>query len=237
MKLPISGRLLACCNFINPGDRVADIGCDHGYLGIYLLKNGIAKHVIAADINPMPLRSAMANAEKYGTKDDMEFYLSDGARAIPRDFNTLVCAGVGGDTMISILEASPWLSDSRYRLVLQCQSRNAMLRKYLSEQGWYIRREQVLQDGRFLYTVMEVIFEPGHPLTPGQFYLSPAALETPDPTVRKYYQQVLFKLERAITGQADHADPEMVQALRELKALSALSVYAWLKEDIHGNGK
>ena len=55
MNLPISTRLLACCSFINPGDRVADIGCDHGYLGIYLLKNGLAKSVIAADINRGPL--------------------------------------------------------------------------------------------------------------------------------------------------------------------------------------
>ena len=42
MKIPLSARLEACCRFVNPGDRVADIGCDHGYLGIHLLKNGIA---------------------------------------------------------------------------------------------------------------------------------------------------------------------------------------------------
>ena len=44
MRLPISSRLLACAEFIAPGDRVADIGCDHGYLGIYLLQNKIATH-------------------------------------------------------------------------------------------------------------------------------------------------------------------------------------------------
>ena len=46
MKIPMSDRLLAVCSFIRKGDRVADIGCDHGYLGIYLLTNGIAAHMI-----------------------------------------------------------------------------------------------------------------------------------------------------------------------------------------------
>ena len=36
MKLPLSNRLLTCCGFVRPEDRVADIGCDHGYLGIYV---------------------------------------------------------------------------------------------------------------------------------------------------------------------------------------------------------
>ena len=48
MTLSISSRLLACAGFVAPGDRVADIGCDHGYLGIYLLTKGIARSMIEA---------------------------------------------------------------------------------------------------------------------------------------------------------------------------------------------
>ena len=57
MKLPISDRLLACAGFVAPGERVADIGCDHGYLSIHLLTNGIAQSCIASDINEQPLLS------------------------------------------------------------------------------------------------------------------------------------------------------------------------------------
>ena len=127
MKLPLSSRLLACCGFVRPGDVVADIGCDHGYLGIHLLKQGIAKAVIAADVNEQPLQSAVRNAMRYGVKNKMSFYLSDGVRNIPRDFSVMVCAGMGADTMIQILEAAPWLRDERYRLILQCQSRRPEL--------------------------------------------------------------------------------------------------------------
>ena len=163
MKLPISDRLLACAGFVAPGDRVADVGCDHGYLSIYLLTNGIAKSCIASDINEQPLLSALRNAEKFGVRDRMSFHLSDGVRNIPRDFDTLVCAGMGADTMVSILEAAPWLRDEQYRLILQCQSKTPMLRQYLSETGWRIAEETVLRDGRFLYTVMEIWWQPDYP--------------------------------------------------------------------------
>ena len=157
MKLPISERLLACCNFVCKGDRVADIGCDHGYLGIHLLTGCIASHMIESDVAPGPLESARRNAAKYGVENAMTFCLSDGVKDIPRDFDTLVCAGMGADVMVSILEKAPWLRSTGYRLVLQCQSKTPTLRKYLSETGWTIRRENVLRDGRFLYTVMEAV--------------------------------------------------------------------------------
>ena len=63
-KIPLSDRLLACCNFVKRGDRVADVGCDHGYLGIYLLTQSIAKSVIESDVAEGPLQIAMRNAVK-----------------------------------------------------------------------------------------------------------------------------------------------------------------------------
>lgn len=220
MKIPLSKRLIACCNFVAVGDRVADIGCDHGYLGIYLLKNGIATSVIAADINQMPLDSAFQNAHKYGTADKMRFYLSDGVRNIPRDFDSLVCAGMGADTIISILDAAPWLQSKQYRLILQCQSKTPMLRKYLSDNGWYIRNETVLRDGRFLYTVMEVIWQPEYfALSEGQLYISPALLRSGSPYLKEFYKDTIFRLNRTITGQGKNADPMLVAALKELESL------------------
>ena len=109
MKLPLSDRLLACAGFVRPGDRVADVGCDHGYLSIHLLQSGIARSCIASDVAEGPLQSAMRNARKFGVQENISFYLSDGVRNIPRDFDCMVCAGMGADTIISILEAATWL--------------------------------------------------------------------------------------------------------------------------------
>ena len=221
MKIPLSSRLQACCGFVNAGDRVADIGCDHGYLSIYLLKNHIASAAYACDVAEGPLQSARRNAVKYGVAEQISFYLSDGVRNVPRDFDTLVCAGMGGDTMVSILSAAPWLQDSRYRLVLQCQSKRELLRRYLSETGWHIATETVLQDGRFLYTVMEVVWQPeAARLTPGQWYFPPAMLKAPTEKTKEYYDRVLFSLNRAITNGGEHADPVFAQALEELRGVT-----------------
>lgn len=219
MKLPISARLLACCDYIAPGDRVADIGCDHGYLGIYLLQNGISPSTIEADIRPGPLSAAVKNGEIYGVKDKMTFCLSDGAQSIPRDFDTLVCAGMGADVMVSILSAAPWLQDNQYRLVLQCQSKAPVLRKYLTDTGWHIRREQVLKDGRFLYTVMDCVWEPGHLLTPGECCISPALLSSGCPLLPDYIAWIRDHLALSVRSQGDRADTFEIDALKELERL------------------
>ncbi len=217
MQPPISKRLLACCELVHPGDRVADIGCDHGYLAIYLLQNHIASGVIASDIKPQPLAAAKRNAAKYAVTENITFHLSDGVQSIPRDFDTMICAGMGGDTMVSILENALWLADTRYRLILQCQSKTPMLRKYLSENGWYIRQERVLKDGRFLYTVMEVLYAPSKALTPGQCYLPPALFVNPTEYLQDYCARVIAELEKIVSAQKENADPYQIQALSELK--------------------
>lgn len=233
MQIPLSKRLQVCAGFVNTGDRVADIGCDHGYLGIHLLKNHIATSVIAADIHEMPLQSAIQNARRFGVADNISFYLSDGAKSIPRDFDTLICAGMGADTMISILRGAPWLRSEQYRLILQCQSKTPALRKYLSEQGWHINEEAVLRDGRFLYTVMEVVWQPDHtPLTTGQWYFPPALLKNPGNELPEYFNRILFSLRRAVNNRAPHTDDHLAQALRELENDHSLD---WLKEDHNDN--
>lgn len=217
MRIPLSKRLQRCADYIGCANRIADIGCDHGYLGISLLKNGQVKSVIAADIRPMPLQAAKENAKRFGFDEQMEFFLSDGASAIPRDFDVMVCAGMGADTMISIIENAPWLKSTSYRLVLQCQSKTAMLRKYLNENGFSIVRESAIKDGRFLYSVMEVVFKQEVPFTPGQCHFSPALAKELTEENIAYYRQVVARLEREVAGQKEAADPVSMEALRELK--------------------
>lgn len=222
MKVPLSSRLLTCCNYVKQGDRVADIGCDHGYLGIYLLTNGIAQSIIAADINEQPLHSATVNALKFGVRDKMRFFLSNGVVSIPRDFDTMVCAGMGADTMISILTAAPWLKNDRYRLILQCQSKTPMLRRWLYEQGWSIRRETLAKDGKFVYSVMEVVFTPSESPAPWEHYISKALLQDGSPLLPEYYDRIRQGLGLNVAGmrRSGHAElPAYEEALTQLEAL------------------
>ena len=222
MKIPLSNRLLACIGMVHPGDRVADIGCDHGYLGIHLLKHNIARSIIAADVNEQPLLSAHINAKKFGVSQRMSFHLSDGVRNIPRDFDVMVCAGMGADTMISILDAAPWLKDSKYRLILQCQSKRPELRKWLCHTGYRINRETLAKDGKFVYSVMEVTYAPGQSLTPAQTYISPALLEDRHALLGEYYARVIHGLRLTVEGMKRSGSTELAEyeaILRDLEAL------------------
>ncbi len=210
MNISLSPRLQACYNFIKPGERVADIGCDHGYLGISLIRNNVATFVIAADIRKMPLESAINNAERFGVKDKMAFFLSDGTENIPRDFDVLVCAGMGGDTMVSILDNAPWLKGKHYRLILQCQTRVHTLRKYLSDNNWRIQSEVLVRDGKFIYTVMEVTFGADIPLSEGQCYFPAVLFENPKDILESYYRFVV----KGLKNTAKHQDNTV--ALAEL---------------------
>jgi len=126
--------------------------------------------------------------------------------------------------MVSILEAAPWLRSGKYRLILQCQSKTPMLRHYLSHHGWRITEESVLRDGRFLYTVMEVYYQPDHPrLTEAECYFPPALLENPSKEVPAYYKWVVGGLKIA----AAH-NGEKQPILAALEALAQTQELSWL---------
>lgn len=222
MRIPLSTRLLACAGFVNKGDRVADIGCDHGYLSIHLLTSGIARSCIASDVAEGPLQSAMRNARKFGVQENITFHLSDGVRSIPRDFDTLVCAGMGGDTMIHILESAPWLQNTKYRLILQCQSKRPELRKWLYDHGFAIRRETLAKDGKFCYPVTEVVYAPGESLRGAEFYITPALRKDGSPLLPEFYDRVVGGIRTSVeglsrTGGEKYA--EMKAILEELLAM------------------
>lgn len=226
MKLPISKRLLCCAELIPTGSRVADIGTDHGYLGIYLLKEGKATHVLACDLREGPLDNARRNAALFGVQAQMDFRLSDGlAKVRPEEVDTIVLAGMGGDLIVRILSQCTWLRDERLTLILQPQSAGNALRRWLAEEGFELLREEPVLDGSFLYTVMQVRFGAARALTPGEEYCSPALFKSGSPLVAQYLARVQAALQTTVEGlrHAEKQRPDRLsyfsQALREIQEM------------------
>lgn len=218
MKLPISKRLLCCASMVQPGSRVADIGTDHGYLGIYLLQSGAARHVIACDLRKDPLENARRNAKLFGVDGEMELRLSDGLEKIlPDEVDTVVMAGMGGDLIQKILSQCPWRKREGLQFILQPQSAGNVLRRWLCEDGFEIRREEPVQDGHFLYTVMDIRQGEPAPLTPGTEYASPALLASGSPLVGNYLARVENALQETVRGltNAEKQRPERLSYFRQ----------------------
>jgi len=226
MKLPISKRLLCCASMVQSGARVADIGTDHGYLGIYLLQTGAARHVIACDLRKDPLENARRNAKLFGVDGEMELRLSDGLEKIlPDEVDTVVMAGMGGDLIQRILSQCPWRKREGLQFILQPQSAGNVLRRWLCEDGFEIQREEPVQDGHFLYTVMAIRQGEPAPLTPGTEYASPALLASKSPLVGTYLARVENALQETVRGltNAEKQRPERLayfgQALLEIQEM------------------
>ena len=219
MRVPIGTRLRACADRVPTCDTVADVGTDHGYLGICLLREGRCSRVLAADLREKPLASAKANAIRFGVADRMEFIQSDGLHNInPGGFQVLVLAGMGGDLITRILQDAPWLRSPDYTLILQPQSAANDLRRWLGEIGYRIERERLIRDGGFLYSVMSVIYGQGRALSPGEQYVSPALRREGDPLYADYLARVLRALERTVSGISQSVDPADLSRLGYFRA-------------------
>ena len=225
MKIPISQRLLCCAGLVPRGAKVADIGCDHGYLGIWLLQEEIASSVAACDLRPLPLEKAKENAALFGAAENMTFAVADGLEVIePGSVDAVVCAGMGGDCIAHILDCAPWIRDPAYTLILQPQTSGNDLRRYLGENGFAIEREELVQDSGFLYFTMVVRYGEGKPLTPGEQYLSRPLLNCGSSLLPAYFDRVLKALEKTVAGMEKSKDPPEKldyyrQALREVQEM------------------
>lgn len=224
--MKLSARLQVCADLVRPGNVAVDIGTDHGHLPIYLLKNHVCPKVLAADLREKPLNFARQNAALYGITENIAFYLSDGLKEIPRgEFRTVICAGMGGETIVSILEAAKDLWTPEYQFILQPQSAPYELREFLGANGFQIHREVLARDGKFVYTVMEVSFGAGSPLTLGQCYRPQGAVQREDDLYGDYISRVLESLSMTVRGlqKAKDEDPAKLRrfeaALAELKEL------------------
>ena len=156
--MEISHRIQAVASFVTPGLTVADIGCDHGYTTIYLLREGIAPKVYAMDINKGPLERAVQNIERAGLQGQVVFRLSDGMeKLLPDEAGCLLLSGMGGILIRDILSRSPAVVEKAAELVLQPQSELGILRHYLHDRGYCIVRESMLLDAGKYYTVMKAV--------------------------------------------------------------------------------
>ena len=151
----LSDRLRMLTRMVTPGSRVADVGCDHGFLAIYLVQQEISAVVIAMDVRKGPLSAAREHVAAQGLGAYIETRLSDGLKELgPEEVDTVVCAGMGGRLMERILTESLDKAMQLKELVLQPQSELQEFREFLRITGFYIADEDmVLEDGKYYFAM------------------------------------------------------------------------------------
>ena len=165
--MELSNRLQAVADLLDCHDRVADIGCDHGFVSIYLIESKKASKCLAMDVNKGPLERAREHVIEKRLSTYIETRLSDGAKAIEfltgedgkskLEVEAALIAGMGGRLTIQIIKDSLDKFKCMEEFVLQPQSEISKVRQFVREIGYHIEKENmILEDGKF-YPMMKVV--------------------------------------------------------------------------------
>ena len=157
--MELSKRLLAVARLVTSERKVADIGCDHGYVSIYLAAVKKCPKVIAMDVKEGPLSHARTNIQKYGLKNVIDVRLSDGTEALEKnEVDTLLISGMGGRLMNRILQEGLTCLGFFEELILQPQTEADAVRKFLRENEYIIVDEDfVTEDGKY-YPMIKALY-------------------------------------------------------------------------------
>ena len=192
--MKLSKRLLAIAKLVDQDHVVLDIGTDHGLLPIYLIENKIIKLAIASDIKASPLNQAKKNITKANLEAKIKLVLSDGLENITSYFNTLVIAGVGPKTVISVLEKG--LAKVKNKtVIIQSNVSSNLVRAWLNKNNFKIINEDLVYENKNYYEIIKAI--PGRQfLTKADIYLGPYLKKLNNDITKKYYQLLKEKYQK-----------------------------------------
>lgn len=219
--MQLSLRLSAIAEMVTAGNRLVDVGCDHGYLPVYLLLEKKIPGAIAMDVRKGPLSRAKEHIAGYGLGEYIETRLSDGLEALqPGEGDTLVIAGMGGPLMERILTDGREVRESFREMILQPQSDIPHFRHFIREQGWEIVEENlILEDGKFYPMMKAVRGNPRemNPYTREEELFGKLLLHKRHPVLKKYLEREK-KLREDILDKLEKADGEAARKrLKEIE--------------------
>lgn len=235
MQAPIlDNRLKKIAECIQPGEIVADVGCDHGYLSAYLALRRKIDFIYASDLHTKPLDSAARTIAHWNVEKQVQLLQSDGLEKIPQNVSTIIIAGMGGELIMRILEQAKWILRPNMHLVLQPMSFLPELRAFLYRHGFAIKEEFPIIDLPHYYLVLNVYYiGEKRELTDRECIVGGLRFsQTPEANLYLQYQYQKYK--RIVEG-LSHAKKEQKKYQLFLKRLGYFE--QWKGEKTGDNGK
>lgn len=216
-SLNLNPRLRKIADLVPPNCCTADIGTDHAYIPIALVKGGITPRAIASDIKKGPIARADANIRAHGLSGVIETRLGAGLETLTERDNAevIIIAGMGGILISNILEASDNIVRNAKLLILQPMTAVTELRQYLSENNYEISAEHLEAEEEKIYNIL--VAKPGGntQYTLKELYLGKGLHKTSPNLVERYELAVLTKLNKRVEGLKKSCNPENERELNE----------------------
>ena len=200
--LALDFRLQAVANFVPPHSLIADIGTDHGYLPIALIKSGKITRAIAGDVHEGPYFTAKRSIREAGLTKKIDLRLGSGLEILTLEdkVDIAIFAGMGGNLIAQLLSDCPAIVNSLKGLILQPQSGYSALRRYLYQINWHIKDESIAkQDGK-IYQIIYAV--PGKEPLPSEIELEIGAIlaQKRPPLFTELVQEFITKINRSLKG-------------------------------------
>lgn len=219
--MKLGDRLSALAAMVPPGSRVADVGTDHAYLPLHLAEIGQIVRAVAVDVNPGPFASARDAVLRASMADKIDVRLGNGLQVVtPNEVDVVVMAGMGGMTMIQIMEASPDVLETLSRLVLQPMVGMPQVRRWLQSNGWHIIDETIVQDEGRLYEVLAA--EPGQMEASELLEIGPILWQQRHPLLADLLKQRLDSLCLVLSQMEKSAAAQTNPKYQEQKAIISI---------------
>ncbi len=202
---------------VRKGNTVADIGTDHAYLPSWLILNGISPKALACDVRKGPLENAKKTVEFYGISDKITLRLSDGFDEIePFEADDFVMCGMGGTLMEQLVSCTPWLKDSKKRIIVQPQSHAEDIRKYFIENGFEILFEDACIDSGKLYCAMAAEHRGKTTEKPVSYIYSGELPKCKKEEAKLYLTNIISRLKKKLDAEKIHGNPETALYLEKV---------------------
>ncbi|QDR80916.1 tRNA (adenine(22)-N(1))-methyltransferase [Sporomusa termitida] len=222
--MKLGQRLQTIAGMVPAGVTMADIGTDHAYLPIYLVKEKIVARAIAGDVHHGPYLSAQNAVAAAQLEQYISVRLGNGLAVLqPGEADVVVIAGMGGANIIAILQACPDITSLVQRLILQPMIAAAPVRLWLHTQGWQIVDEQLVQEEGKLYQIIAA--EPGAgPLDDQSLYeIGPRLWQSRHPLLRLHINELISQRRAVLLAMGGSDDAVKSAKYREYtRKLNAL---------------
>lgn len=194
-------RLELIASILPHGRGFADVGTDHGYLPVYMAQHGYSGKIIASDINEGPLSTAVASARQAGVEDRICFRLCDGLDGCgSEELDTVVIAGMGGNTICGILDRADWVMSRDILLILQPMTKAEVLRYWLTNNDFAICGEWLIEENGEIYQILSARFGARTPLSDAELFTGKYELAVGNALFPVQLAALIKRFERAAAG-------------------------------------
>ncbi len=212
-------RLKAIEQLVRKDRITADIGTDHAYLPIQLVKTGKCTKVYACDVRKGPLSIAEENIRHAGYTHQIPVVLSDGFEHVPMDTDCAVIAGMGVYTALGILEKAQNRLSLLKEIIVQVNDDVPVLRKWISDHGYTILEEDIVADKKHTYMIV-VFSADDHPgYTEEEILFGPVLLHRKDPVFLQYWQTRRQFLEQVLPMKKPAEKPAVVKEIEMIAGM------------------